>query len=155
MSCGHSWYTRASPMRDALNRTRRPIQFMNEPMYTSFSGQSICHPNPSICPCLRVYTFIVRSRYLNPVEDVRWLMNVADQTWYDIKNNWAGVLTNADNNERWWKIAGCRDDGSGCYWNGPDYLEVGNGKLNPAEERSHFASKTTSNQRNLRSHFVF
>ena len=28
---------------------------------------------------------------------------------------------------------------SGCYWNGADYLEVGNGKLTPAEERSHFA----------------
>ena len=28
---------------------------------------------------------------------------------------------------------------SGCYWNGADYLEVGNGKLTPTEERSHFA----------------
>ena len=30
---------------------------------------------------------------------------------YDIRNSWDGVLTNADNNERWWRIAGCRDDG--------------------------------------------
>ena len=111
-NCGEQtvdWYTRASPMRAALNKTGRHILFMNEPMYD------------------------------HPVEDVRWLMNGADQTWYDIVNTWEGVLTNADNNERWWRIAGCRDDGSGCYWNGADYLEVGNGRLTAEEERSHFA----------------
>lgn len=35
-NCGEQtvdWYTRASPMRAALNKTGRPILFMNEPMY--------------------------------------------------------------------------------------------------------------------------
>ena len=110
--CGETavdYIARATPMRNALNRTARKMLFMNEAFY------------------------------LDPIEDVRWQMNVADQTWYDITNDWSGVLVNADNNERWWRMAGCRDDGSGCFWNGADYLEVGNGKLSPAEERSHFA----------------
>jgi alpha-galactosidase len=55
------------------------------------------------------------------------------RTFLDIWGSWSSVLTNADVNS--W---GARYAKPGA-WNDPDMLEVGNGYLTAAEERSHFA----------------
>ena len=57
----------------------------------------------------------VRRSLFRGLEDLlfserQWFSQVQTRR-YDIRNSWDGVLTNADNNERWWRIAGCRDDG--------------------------------------------
>lgn len=55
------------------------------------------------------------------------------RTTADISPTWSAILSNLDGT-----IGLAQFAGPGA-WNDPDMLEIGNGKLNPAQERSHFA----------------
>ena len=54
------------------------------------------------------------------------------RTTFDIQPTWTSVTTILDQNNQWYKYA---HPGA---WNDPDMLEVGNGQLTLAEQRSHF-----------------
>jgi len=55
------------------------------------------------------------------------------RTTDDIRANWASIMHNLHINENLAQYAGPG------HWNDPDMLEVGNGSLTPAEQRSHFS----------------
>jgi len=95
--------TRYPPMRDALNATGRPIFF------------SMCEWG---------------------VDDpAKWAGAVGNswRTTGDISDSWASMLSNLDQNDKWWSYA--KPGG----WNDPDMLEVGNGGMTQDEEISHFS----------------
>jgi alpha-galactosidase len=54
------------------------------------------------------------------------------RTTGDINPTWGSITSRLDQNDKWWTYAGPGG------WNDPDMLEVGNGKLTLAEQRSHF-----------------
>ena len=60
------------------------------------------------------------------------------RTTDDIQANWNSIYTILSQQEGLQKYAG-PDGPSGGHWNDPDMLEVGNGKLSLAENRSHFS----------------
>ena len=131
---------RASAMRDALNRTGRPILFMTQPTYQ------------------------------DPQPEVKDIANVADQTWRDICSSrtcecspffhpvgqpqpsgklwpncscWWSLLDNIDHNERWNALA------QPGFFPGADYLIVGDGVLSPSEEQAHFLLWAISKVRSM------
>jgi alpha-galactosidase len=63
-----------------------------------------------------------------------WAMPVGNswRTTGDINPSWRSITTLLDANDKWHAYAGPGG------WNDPDMLEVGNGKLTLAEQRSHF-----------------
>jgi alpha-galactosidase len=63
-----------------------------------------------------------------------WAMSVANswRTTGDISPNWNSITNILDANDNWHSYAGPGG------WNDPDMLEVGNGDLTIAEQRSHF-----------------
>lgn len=90
-------------MRDALNKTGRPIYY------------SLCSWG---------------------TDEVWQWGNATGNSWRttgDISNNWPSVVANYKINDQHPESAGPGG------WNDPDMLEVGNGGLTLAEERSHFA----------------
>jgi len=54
------------------------------------------------------------------------------RTGNDINANWETILNRIDINDKWWRFAGPG------HFNDPDMLQIGNGKLTLAEQRSHF-----------------
>eukprot|EP00252_Welwitschia_mirabilis_P013804 TRINITY_DN3042_c0_g1_i1.p1 TRINITY_DN3042_c0_g1~~TRINITY_DN3042_c0_g1_i1.p1 ORF type:complete len:403 (+),score=77.17 TRINITY_DN3042_c0_g1_i1:501-1709(+) len=64
-----------------------------------------------------------------------WAPKIANswRTTGDIQDNFASVMSLADQNDKWAAYAGPGG------WNDPDMLEVGNGKMNTEEYRSHFS----------------
>jgi alpha-galactosidase len=69
-------------------------------------------------------------------DDVWQWGNQTGNSWRttgDIRNEWVSVVSNYKTNDLHPESAG-----PGA-WNDPDMLEIGNGGLNDAEERSHFA----------------
>ena len=90
-------------MRDALNMSGRPILF------------SMCEWG---------------------VEDpATWAPAVGNswRTTGDIQDSWQSMLSNLDQNDRWWRAAGPGQ------WNDPDMLEVGNGGMSYDEYVAHFS----------------
>lgn len=69
--------------------------------------------------------------YMNPA---KWAAPIGNswRTTGDIRNNFDSVLHKADANDPLYPYAGPGG------WNDPDMLEVGNGGMNVAEERTHF-----------------
>jgi alpha-galactosidase len=55
------------------------------------------------------------------------------RTTGDIKDNWASMISRADENDKWASYAGPGG------WNDPDMLEVGNGGMTTEEYRAHFS----------------
>ena len=98
---------RYAAMRDALKATGRPI----------------------------VYSMSEKGQGTKGVEPGTWSDTVAHM-WrigYDIHENWASVLSHANENADLQQYAGPGG------WNDPDMLEVGNGDLTVAENRAHFS----------------
>ncbi len=65
-----------------------------------------------------------------------WVPALGGNLWrttYDIKPNWNSIYTILSQQEGLQRYAGPG------HWNDPDMLEVGNGQLSPAENRSHFS----------------
>uniref|UniRef100_A0A0G4HG19 Alpha-galactosidase n=1 Tax=Chromera velia CCMP2878 TaxID=1169474 RepID=A0A0G4HG19_9ALVE len=94
---------RYTAMRDALNKTGRPIFY------------SMCNWGEE--------------------DPATWAAEVANswRTTEDIQDLWASVAWIALQNDKWAKYAAPGG------WNDPDMLEVGNGGLSLAEERTHFS----------------
>ena len=70
------------------------------------------------------------------VEDpATWAPSVGNswRTTGDIQDSWESMLSNLDQNDRWWQLAG-----PGA-WNDPDMLEVGNGGMTTDESTAHFS----------------
>jgi alpha-galactosidase len=94
---------RYNAMRDALNRTGRPIYY------------SLCSWGTD--------------------EVWKWGNNTGNswRTTNDINDSWKSIVSNYRINDQHPESAGPGQ------WNDPDMLEIGNGGLTNAEERSHFA----------------
>jgi alpha-galactosidase len=123
---------RSAAMRDALNRTGRPILFLTE----------------------------IVNAFAAPEPEMPEIANVADQTWLDLCSSrtcqgdprfhpngtaqptgplwpnctcWHSVLDNIDHNERWNALT------RPGFFAGADYLIVGDHVLSPSEEEAHWA----------------
>ena len=71
----------------------------------------------------------------NAVPQMAWVSTVGDlwRTGGDIRPVWGSILANAHANDKW------APNGVPGHYNDADMLEVGNGALTLAEQRSHFA----------------
>lgn len=89
----------------------------------------------------------------NAVPQMAWVSTVGDlwRTGGDIRAVWRSILANAHANNKW------APNGVPGHYNDADMLEVGNGDLTLAEQRSHFAlcrplrNRSSSNTRQFSS----
>ena len=79
----------------------------------------------------------------NAVSQMAWVSSVGDlwRTGGDIRAMWRSILANAHANNKW------APNGVPGHYNDADMLEVGNGDLTLAEQRSHFALCKSSHDR--------
>ena len=69
------------------------------------------------------------------VEQMAWTSTVGDlwRSGGDIRPKWSSIVANLNANNRW------APNGRPGHYNDADMLEIGNGELTMAEQRSHFA----------------
>ena len=81
----------------------------------------------------------------NAVPQMAWVSSVGDlwRTGGDIRAMWRSILANAHANNKW------APNAVPGHYNDADMLEVGNGDLTLAEQRSHFALCKPSHDRLL------